>query len=195
MSQRGFTLIEMVVTIAVMALLLFAVIPSITDWIDSTRIRTATQALQEGIERARNEAVRRNERVSFWLVDSLDSGCALSSSSMNWVVSIDSPEGKCDAEPSTTTAPRLVVIRDAGSDGSKLMVTAVQSDGATAGTTVTFNGFGRPVLNADDQIGQIDVTGKTSGTNYRALRITVSEGGQVRICDPKVSSDTDPRKC
>jgi type IV fimbrial biogenesis protein FimT len=195
MFQRGVTLIELAISLAVLAVVLSTAVPGISDWIDNTRIRAAAQSLRDGIETARNEAVRRNESVSFWLVSSPDSSCAPSGSSMHWVVSIDSPVGKCGAAPSPTAAPRIVMGRDAGSDASKLRVTALQSDGASAGTTLTFNGFGRPVQGATSQIGQIDLTGKLSGTSYRALRITVSGGGQVRVCDPRVVDATDPRKC
>ena len=39
MRQRGFSLIEIVVTIAVLALILFAALPSLGTWLDNTRIR------------------------------------------------------------------------------------------------------------------------------------------------------------
>ena len=82
--------------------------------------------------------------------------------------------------------------RTVGDAGGKVSVTATQSDG-TAGTSVTFNGFGR-VTNTDF-IQKIDVTGTSTGTAYRPLRIEITSGGQVRMCDPNVSASTDSRKC
>lgn len=68
MRQRGFTLVELIVTIAVLALILFAVMPSIGTWLENTRIRNVADSLQNGLQVARGEAVRRNQNVSLWLV-------------------------------------------------------------------------------------------------------------------------------
>lgn len=197
MRQRGFTLVELMVTISVLALILFAVMPSIGTWLDNTRIRNAADSLQNGLQLARSEAVQRNQNVSFWLVSLndpavLSDDCTLSSSSGSWVVSVNSPIGHCADAPSTTSSPMLVTGRPVG-DGGRVAVSALQSDGATAGTTVTFNGFGR-IVNTD-AIGQIDVTGANTGVNYRYLRIAVTPAGLVRMCDPRVTDANDPRKC
>ncbi|MBT2300815.1 prepilin-type N-terminal cleavage/methylation domain-containing protein [Variovorax paradoxus] len=198
MRQRGFSLIEIVVTIAVLALILFAAMPSIGTWLDNTRIRNVADSLQNGLQIARGEAVRRNQNVSFWLVGLNDPAvltddCVLSGSSGSWVVSVNSPIGHCADAPSTTSSPMLVTGRAVGDGGGRVTVTALQSDGATAGTSVTFNGFGR-VTNTDP-IQKIDVTGTNTGTNYRRLRIEITSGGQLRMCDPNVSDANDSRKC
>lgn len=75
MRQRGFTLVELVITIAVMALILFVAIPSIGTWLDNTRIRNVADSLQNGLQLARGEAVRRNQNVSLWLVTSTTRQC------------------------------------------------------------------------------------------------------------------------
>ena len=198
MRQRGFTLIEMMVTITVLALALFAVMPSVSAWLDSTRIRNVADSLQNGLQLARNEAVRRNQNVSFWLVTLndpavLSNDCTLSGSSGSWIVSVNSPIGHCADAPSTISSPLLVTGQPAGSGGANVAVSALQSDGSTAGTTVTFNGFGR-VANTD-AIGQINVTGTNTATTYRSLRVAVTAAGQVRMCDPAVTNANDPRKC
>ena len=198
---RGFTLIEMMVAIAVLVLLLMAVMPSAGRWMDNSRIRGTAQSLQAGIEMARNEAVRRNQNVSFWLVELtepsvLGDGCTLSGTSPSWVVSMDAPTGHCGEVPSNTVSPRIVTGRAAGQAGSRVSVTAMKSsDGTAGGTTVTFNGFGRPVAGTANAIGRIDVTGLGSDIDYVALRLLVSAAGQVRICDPRATADGDPRKC
>ncbi|MES2251742.1 MAG: GspH/FimT family pseudopilin [Pseudomonadota bacterium] len=197
--QRGFTLVELVVTIAVLALILFAAMPSIGSWLENTRIRNVADSLQNGLQLARGEAVRRNQSVSLWLVSLndpavLSDDCSLSGASGAWIVSVNSPVGHCADAPSTNSSPMIVTGRASGDSGGRVSVAAVQSaDGSTEGTRVTFNGFGR-VANTD-AIGQIDVTGTTTGA--RALRIVVSPSGAVRMCEPAIvdSAAKDPRKC
>ncbi|HVK51740.1 hypothetical protein D3C87_903290 [compost metagenome] len=197
--QRGFTLVELVVTIAVLALILFAAMPSIGSWLENTRIRNVADSLQNGLQLARGEAVRRNQSVSLWLVSLndpavLSDDCSLSGASGAWIVSVNSPVGHCADAPSTNSSPMIVTGRASGDSGGRVSVAAVQSaDGSTEGTRVTFNGFGR-VANTD-AIGQIDVTGTTTGA--RALRIVVSPSGSVRMCEPAIvdSAAKDPRKC
>jgi len=198
MQQRGLTLIEMAVTLAVMALLLFAAAPNIGAWIDNTRIRNAADSLQSGLQLARGEAVRRNQSVTFWLVSSddpakLDNSCALSNASGSWVVSLLSPAGNCGVSD-PTEAPMIVTSRPVGDGGGSVAVTAVQSDGTTAATQITFNGFGR-IANTTDAINKIDVTGTHDGVEYRYLRLEISSAGLVRMCDPRVTNATDPRLC
>ncbi len=59
-----------------------------------------------GLMQARNEAVRRNQPVSFFLVSdsdavSMSDSCALSATSSGWVVAMASPAGKCATDRDT----------------------------------------------------------------------------------------------
>ena len=74
--ERGFTLIELMVAISVMALLLMAVSPSLRDWVVNLRIRNTASAVEQGLQLARQEAIRRNQSTGFYLVSSsaADSG-------------------------------------------------------------------------------------------------------------------------
>lgn len=199
LKQQGFTIIEMAVTITIMALLMFTAVPNITSWLDNTRIRNTTESLQNGLQAARAEAVRRNQSISFWLVSTnegagLDNSCTLTGASASWVVSVNDPTGQCGAAPSTTASPMLVTGRAASDGSARTTVTAVQSDGTTEATRVTFNGFGQ-MTNAD-AVRQIDITGNdSSNTTYRKLRVVITKAGMVRMCDTKVTNDGDPRKC
>jgi len=61
---RGFSLVELMVTIAVLAILLAIGIPSFASLIASNRLTSATNELVAALQTARTEAIRRNVRVT-----------------------------------------------------------------------------------------------------------------------------------
>ena len=205
-AQSGFSLVELAVTLTVMVLLVTAAFPSVADWLRSTRVRNAAASIQSGLMRARAEALRTNQLVTFWMVrgsaeTAVDASCALSSASGSWVVSLNDPSGACATAPSPASAPMITETHAAGDGGTGVTVAAVNAAGDAA-QCVRFNGFGRVVDSSTGpadtcrqplQIAKIDVTHAAGGA--RALRVVVSAGGSVRTCDANVTATTDPRKC
>ena len=55
--QRGVTLIELAIVLAVVALLYSQAAPSFAVWIKSAQIRTAAESMQNGLQLARAEAI------------------------------------------------------------------------------------------------------------------------------------------
>lgn len=193
--QRGVTLIELVVVLAIMGFALAAMLPEVGTWMRGLAVRNAAEAMRAGIERARMEALRRNTSMSFWLVSdaegkSLSNSCTLASTGPSWVVSGLSPEGKCASAPSASDDPMLVESWSAAEGAKGVQVTG-QSGAGISTSSVTFNSLGQ-VLGTGSQLAQIDVSHVVPGT--RALRIRIEAGGSVRMCDPNVDAD-DPRKC
>jgi len=56
-AQRGFTLFELLVSMAVAVVLLAVVLPSFNDWIGDRRLRLAAQSLADSLQLVRSEAV------------------------------------------------------------------------------------------------------------------------------------------
>src|SRR5690606_30371906 len=96
---QGISMIEVVVAMAILAILMTAAAPSLGDWMSRTRMRNAAESVHNGLNQARMEAVRRNRAVGFYLVSSLDDDCQLSRTGPAWVVSATSPAGKCGQSP------------------------------------------------------------------------------------------------
>jgi prepilin-type N-terminal cleavage/methylation domain-containing protein len=91
MHARGFSLVELLVTIAIAAVLLSLGLGSVTSMIASSRTRGAAESVLSGLQMARAEAIQRNTPMRFQLVTSMNSACAsntaAAAASMLWVVS------------------------------------------------------------------------------------------------------------
>lgn len=166
-KRRGFTLIEAVITVAIAALALALGAPMFGVWIQSTQVRTVAESIQNGLQVARNEALRRNQNVEFTV-----------NANTSWTVTAKVP-GSAD----------VIVQQRASTDGSSSSVTATASPSATA----AFDGLGR-VVNATP-LTKVDVAAAL--TDAKKLRVQLGSGGQIRMCDPALDSvvTNDPRKC
>jgi type IV fimbrial biogenesis protein FimT len=66
---RGFTLIELMVALAIAALLLLIGLPSFTTFLRNSEIRSTSESLLNGLKAAQAEAANRNKNVTFQLAD------------------------------------------------------------------------------------------------------------------------------
>ncbi|MCV2368512.1 GspH/FimT family pseudopilin [Roseateles oligotrophus] len=194
-SFGGFSLIELVVAMAILVTLLAAVMPEVSSWIKGLKVSSAAESLRNGAEIARMEALKRNSRVSFWLVADgtakvPGNTCVLASDSAAWVVSVVDPTGACAAEASLVTSPQLVQRSTATENTAGLTVEATSLAGG-AGNHVTFNGLGQVAADGST-VSVIDVSATAGGT--RRLRVVVETGGAIRMCDRDVAAG-DPRIC
>lgn len=63
-QQKGFTLIELMVTLVVAGILLALGVPSYVDWIRDSRMDTATRSLAGALKQARNEAISKQTVIT-----------------------------------------------------------------------------------------------------------------------------------
>ena len=188
---RGFTLIELMVTISLLAVLVLLAVPAFTAWIRNAQIRSAAEALQGGMRTAQAEALRRNRQVVMAFTNATPaSGTTAVANGKNWTLQ---------------TVAQFGETSDYISGGSiaetNSAVTVSTSGGLTA---ICFNSSGRLIDNASTGVSGATCPAPAAvAFNIaqtladRALRVIVQPGGQVRMCDPKrpTLSATAPDGC
>lgn len=186
--SRGFSLIELMVTITILALLVVLGTPMYTSWIANTRIRNATESIQNGLRLARAEAVQRGAPARF----------EITSTGADWTVCVPNP-----ATPSTCAAPTQVVQTQVANDGASNVLiggttdslvppTVDNSVNSVPGEGVTFSALGRSLAGTTPLV-KIDASSTVS--DIRRLVALISPGGSVRMCDPALSQATSPQGC
>ena len=205
LRTAGVSLIELMLGLAILALLLFMGVPTFTTTLQNYQIRTAAESTLNGLQFARNEALRRNMSVRFQLVNSLDADCDLSTSGPNWIVSRNDPTAACDTatvidflEPNDLSQPQVLASRSAQEGTPNAAFSATL--GGAAATTVTFTSLGRVATGSLDTINISNPAGGacehvSASGKMRCMRILVGRGGQLKMCDPGVTSAADPRFC
>lgn len=179
--HRGLSLIELITVVALIAVLAALGMPSYSNWVQNTRIRTTAEAIQNGLQIARAEAVKRNARVQFVLENNAE-----------WTVGCVDEVADLDGD-GLDDCPEIIQGRSAGEGSSPNIKITVIPDG---NTTVVFNSMGaiNPIPAPFTQV-EIDIDETVmSGEDSRELRVLLGVGGSTRMCDPN-ASDNDPRVC
>ena len=159
--HRGATLIEVIVAIAILALLTTFAAGEFLLWIQNTQIRTVSEAVKEGIASARSEAIKRNEQVQI----------NFDADYKGWRIVRTSDQTVIRTENGLSDFPSIVITPDlAGS------------------TSITFSSLGRALqTNSDNSVPfgslQVDNTKMDPGDS-RELQIRITTAGSVRMCDP-----------
>jgi len=190
--NRGFTLVEIFIAIAIVAMLMMLVAPSMGTWIQNTRLRSAAEALSRGLQTARVEAMKRNAVVAFNLTDAASSAFT--------VCLYDAVNNTCLAG-----AGNILMQKDASEDAGTAKVgtdtalsdpTAALAVGANVPSTAAFDSYGRLATTAPNNIMRIDVRNPVLSTaDERRLVIFINTSGQIRVCDPRLSKAVNPQGC
>jgi type IV fimbrial biogenesis protein FimT len=179
----GFTLVELMIVVVVLAVLLAIAVPSYRGWIVNAQIRTKAESVLSGLQIARVEALKRNTAVFFDMA-----------ADTSWSVGCVAPIADNDGD-GVPDCPSVIQSKTAAEGGGAVTVAIAPA----ASSRVTYNGMGqvRP-LNADNSVPVTEInfdSGALVANQSRELRIVVAGGGLARMCDPTVTTAGDPRKC
>jgi type IV fimbrial biogenesis protein FimT len=180
-SASGFTLIELMVALAIFGLLLVLAGPQLALLLGNSQIRNATDALLNGVQQAQATAIRGNTLARLVVDPTTQTG--------GWriLMTVDG------AEPTPPNPIQVYVLADGA---PKASITPAPGDARQ----ITFDGFGRVVPNVDGTSTltclKVDNPGFSVGTTRR-LNVAITDQGLnvgTKICDPNVAA-TEPQAC
>jgi type IV fimbrial biogenesis protein FimT len=172
--ELGFTLIELMVTLAVLAVLLVAAAPSFADFFDKSRVRGAADGVISLIGNARAEAVKTDLDVNIAFTKS---------SSTSWCV------GANAATPPTGGAPAGAATACDCTDTTKCIVGGQRSAIEVGAYPDVAIGTIPGAFAFDSKLGVVAplATNSVTLTSPRGkydIKVEVSALGQARLCVP-----------
>lgn len=181
-GRRGFTLVEALVVMALIAILLSMAVPSLASFQRSSELRASASAFFAAVQSARAEAMKRG--MDTYMVPASGNSWAT-----GWTL-------YADVDRSQTLTSSDVVIAQAGAITAKTSVTsglteATEFAGAS-GKFIRFNGGGFPLAMDGSFRGGAIEFGVTGSTEKR--RVVLNAVGRVRLCDPAKDTTADCRQ-
>lgn len=185
----GFTMIELMVGIAVVAILFALGLPSMGALLQNNKLGSSAKSYMQGIQIARTEAIRLNTTTEFVLTATpigtgIETAAVPAVAGPHWV-----------ARAASGASWDLIEAKSAADGSGQVGANSVQVNATAA--SIAFNGFGVPITGAAFSIAVTNPAGgacAAAGGTMRCQQIRVRPGGQVFLCDPAVAA-SDNRAC
>lgn len=181
-SSSGFTLVELMITLAIAAILLMVAVPNLSAYRRNAELTAAANTLMASLNTARSEAMKRGRNAMIVPTNNA------SSWNDGWVVFVDIDRSQ-NFNESTDAVVSSQVALPAG-----MSVSGVNS--ATGATPyIMFDASGYSRLKAGG-FGALTLTiARTEGTVSEQLdqtrRVVIASTGRVRMCKPISASDAN----
>jgi type IV fimbrial biogenesis protein FimT len=162
-NKKGFSLIELMVSLAIMAIILSISAPLYESWLSKLRIKNVAEGINLGIIQTRTEAIRRNQLVFFKL-----------NSDTSWTI---------------TDNNNNVINRKEASESSMGVNLIINPNQANF---ITFNSYGQVSQNLDatDSITSIKIESSSTTSNVASITVKIGKGGGTLVCSTNCETKT-----
>ncbi len=184
-KNSGFTLIELMITVSIVAILLTVGVPSLKTFMQGNQLIASTNELVSAIHVARSEAIKLNSKVS---ICSSNNGTSCSGSSSwkeGWIVFVDADDNLTGTGAACTAINTDCLLRvHDGFNDNQLTVRGVDSNNAVI-ASFTFTSRGLPKANnGSSQSGVFSICSLNgTGNTIRSRAVVLSLSGRVRVSD------------
>lgn len=174
--QRGLTLIELMVAVAILAILASLAAPNMADFIDRQRLVSQTEAIAELFQLARSEAIRHS---SVGAIDqrSIAATIHYAAGANDWFIGLRRGNAACTGSAGTSPC----VVNEGGNDVTRFVrnseCAGCTMTSPTADALLVFNFKGLVSAAADSAIVIRSPLGKQA-------QINVSRIGRISVCSP-----------
>jgi len=179
-TANGFTLIELIVTIALLAILMAVAVPSLMTFQRNSELTSFSNTMLASINAARGEAMKRGRSAMMTPADGTNW-------SSGWVVFVDMDGDRAYASTTDLTLlkreapPSYLTV---SGNGTLVAVPPYIMFDSSGYSKTKSGGFGASTF----EVKRNDVSGTEQLSQTR--RIKIASTGRVRVCTPTSSSDS-----
>lgn len=165
-QNSGFTLVGLMVTVAVLAILLTVGLPSFQSTLDKRRLTGTVEQLYADLQYARSAAIRQNKKVTVYFSDY--------STTSPWCYGMTDTSNACDCK----TAASACTVGDV-----QKVVPGTDFRNVTLTSSFASDNFAFDPQRGTAKQGTVSVASAGIGT----IKVIVSNPGRVRICSDNVA--------
>ncbi len=161
-NDSGFTLTELIVVIAIIAVISAIAVPNLMSWLPHHRLMTATQDLYSNFQKAKLTAIKRN------------TNCAVTFDNSGYTVFMDNNEDFIQDGGEEV----IVQIEWEGYKNISVNLSDFTFDDSTGQPSIAFRPNGLP---ANAGGGFASGTAKIKNSNEESMSVIISQAGSIRI--------------
>lgn len=165
-KNKGFTLLEVIVTVSIAAILVSIAVPSFKTMFKNNRITTGTNEFVAGLVLARSEALKRNNNTSLCSSSNQESCGSSTNFADGWIVFVDcNKNGNIDGNACDGQPEQIIKVHD------RLQNVSVEATTPRQFMTYTFAG----------RSDTVTLNVKEKGKTKIEKKVIVNRTGRVRV--------------